>query len=244
MQYQKIGNNDLNVSPLCLGTWAFGGDFWGGGEEQDCIDAVHCAIDEGINFIDTAPIYSAGESERIVGKAIKGKRDKVILATKCGLSFDNDKIENDLSPDAINAEIDESLKRLQVDYIDLYQCHWPDEKTPLPETLEALYKIQLDGKIRYVGLSNYSPGDVIKASQSMEIVTSQNQYSLLDRSVERDLVSVLRKRNIGLLAYGPLAGGILTGKYKEPPKFKDADARKFFYKYYSGKAYEKNDSFA
>jgi len=245
MQYTTIANTDLKVSALCLGTWVFGGDFWGGAKERDCIDAVLCAIDHGINFIDTAPIYGNGVSEETVGKALKGKRDKVVLATKCGLTRTNEEVGvlNDLSPQAIRREIEDSLRRLNTDYVDLYQCHWPDEKVPVEQTMTELLRLKEEGKIKHIGVSNYGADLLQQAMKVAPIVTSQDQYSLLDRSIEDKLLPFLNKHSIGLLAYGPLAGGILTGKYKQEPQFPKADARTFLYQYYEGAAFKKTQNF-
>ena len=152
MIYHQIPKTDLNVSTIALGTWVFSGDSWGKIDEQECIEAVSAAFDQGINFIDTAPIYGHGQAEIIVGKAIKNKRDEIILATKCGLTWEGGRITNNLTPSSIKCEIEDSLKRLQVDYIDLYQCHWPDQNTPIEQTLNALAQLKQKGKIRYFGI--------------------------------------------------------------------------------------------
>ena len=238
MIYSVIHNTDLKVSVICLGTWVFGGSSWGGSKENDCIGAIACALDHGINFIDTAPIYGWGKSEAIVGKAIKGNRDRFVIATKCGFIHRFGQAVRSLSPASIKNEIEESLKHLQTDCIDLYQCHWPDEKTPIEKTMQMLDQLEKEGKIRYIGVSNFEPDLVKRACQAVEVVTSQNGYSMLDRSIEKDLLPLLRERSMGLLAYGPLAGGILTGKYTAPPMFLPNDARKFFYKYYDGDAFK------
>ena len=239
MKYNKISNTDLNISVITLGTWVFGGHLWNGRKEEDCIAAVHASLDAGINMIDTAPIYGNGESERIVGKAIQGRRDQVILATKCGLSSEGKDIIHDLTNGAIYKEIEDSLRRLQTDYIDLYQLHWPDLDVPIELTMECLGKLKAQGKIRHIGFSNHTPELFDRALEIGPVVTSQDQYSLLDRTIEENLLPYLKEKHVGLLAYGPLAGGILTGKYKEPPFFKKADARKFFYKYYEGDAFKR-----
>ena len=156
MKYTKIPGYDFRLSVITLGTWVFSGDVWGGAKEQDSLAAVTAAIDCGINVIDTAPIYGDGLSEKIVGKAIKGHRDKIVLATKCGLIGKGMKIKNNLTPESINKEIDLSLSRLKTDYIDIYQCHWPDPDTPIESTMEALCKIKDSGKIRNIGVSNFN----------------------------------------------------------------------------------------
>jgi methylglyoxal reductase len=233
----------INISPISLGTWVFGGSSWGGSNDQDAIDAVHAAIDCGINCIDTAPVYSNGDSERLVGKALVGKRDKVFLATKCGIKLKNHQVQHNLSRSVILDEVEGSLRRLKTEYIDLYQCHWPDDATSFEETFETLKTLQAQGKIRHIGVSNYGVNQIKEASKIVKIETSQDQYSLLDKNIEKELMPHVLENDMGVLAYGPLAGGILTGKYKQPPEFKDADARTFFYKYYKGQAFEKTSIF-
>ena len=239
MIYSPINNTDLKVSVICLGTWVFGGDSWGGSNEKDCANAVSCAADFGINFIDTAPIYGWGKSEAIVGKATKGKRKRFVIATKCGFVNRFGKATNNLTPASIKKEVEKSLRHLQTDYIDLYQCHWPDAKTPIEATMQTMNQLKKEGKIRYIGVSNFEPDLVSRACPIAEVVTSQNGYSMLDRSIEKKLLPLLQQRSIGLLAYGPLGGGILTGKYKSPPTLPSNDARKFFYEYYDGEAFER-----
>lgn len=243
MEYTTILGTNLKISQIALGTWAFSGDVWGKIREQDCIDAVHAALECGINLIDTAPIYGHGISEKIIGKAIKNCRDKFFIATKCGLRGRGKNIYHDLSPKSILNELNASLVRLKCDQIDLYQCHWPDPNTPIELTMETLIKLQTAGKIRYIGVSNFN-GTLLKKSKTLaNIVTLQSQYSLLNREIETDSLPVAIDQNVELIAYGPLAGGILTGKYKEPPKFQGPDARDFFYKYYSGTTFKKTRRF-
>ena len=241
MQHNQIPNTDLKVSCITLGTWVFGGDVWGGSKEKESIDAVIAAMDHGINFIDTAPIYGNGLSETIIGKALRRKRDKVILATKCGLSVKGKQVSTDLSPESILKEIDASQLRLNVDYIDLYQCHWPDPNTPIEKTMETLVKLKERKKIRHIGVSNFDKKLLDKTLQCAKIVTLQNQYSMLERSIEEEILPFCTERQVGVICYGPLAGGILSGKYKEEPKFKGGDARSFFYKFYQGNAFKKTE---
>jgi aryl-alcohol dehydrogenase-like predicted oxidoreductase len=240
MKYTDLKCSDLKISSIALGTWVFGGDVWGGASEKDCIDAVAAAIDHGINLIDTAPIYGYGQAESIVGKAIKGKRDKVIVATKCGLIGKGGlNITNNLTPESIQRELDESLSRLGTDYIDIYQCHWPDPNTPIEDTLEAMMRFKEAEKIRHIGVSNFDTALLKESIAVTEIVTLQNQYSMLVRDIEKDVLPFCKESNVGVISYGPLAGGILSGKYSTSTKFKGPDARSFFYKFYSGKAFEK-----
>lgn len=239
MKYKKIPNTDMNISVISLGTWVFGGDNWGGANEKYCINAVSVAIEYGINLIDTAPIYGFGIAEKIVGKAIKGKRNKVIIATKCGLIGKGQKIENNLKSDSIRREIEGSLERLQVDYIDIYQCHWPDPNTPIQETMMEMCRLKKEGKIKYIGISNFNLDLLKQAAQCADIATLQNHYSLLERSIEKDILPYCREKGIGIITYGSLGGGILSGKYKIPPNFKNSDARSFFYQFYKGEGFIK-----
>jgi aryl-alcohol dehydrogenase-like predicted oxidoreductase len=232
MKYKCIPHSDLNVSVIGLGTWIFGGDSWSGADEGDCLGAIEAAADLGVNFIDTAPIYGNGRSEQIVGKGIRQKRDRWIIATKCGPQKQGGRVVNDLSARSIARQLDDSLRRLNIDCIDLYQCHWPDDKTPIEETFEYLNKAQQQGKIRYIGVSNFEVDLLQKAVSAAKIVTLQSQYSLLEKSLEESVIPFCLKHKIGILAYGPLGGGILTGKYKKSRQFQGVDARQFFYKYY------------
>ncbi len=239
MLYHKMPNTSGEISVIGLGTWVLGGDDWGGSSEKSSIEAIETALDQGINFIDTAPIYGNGQAERIVGQAIKGKREKVILATKCGLVTQGKKVLINLSADSIKREVEESLKRLQVDYIDLYQCHWPDPNTPIEWTLDALTQLRAEGKIRTIGVCNF-PLDLLKRSSELaEVITLQSQYSLLERSLESELIPFCRQKGIGILAYGVLGGGILTGKYASLPQFPQGDARSFFYRFYEREKFER-----
>ncbi|MFT7538712.1 MAG: methylglyoxal reductase [Lysobacterales bacterium] len=241
MDLITLKDTDIKISPLILGTWVFGGDSWSGADDEECMRAISSAIDLGINCIDTAPVYSWGDSERIVGKALKGKRDKVVIATKCGLrkGRGDEPIDHDLSPSQILNEIEGSLRRLKTDYIDLYQCHSPDEKVACEDVMATLLKLKDQGKIRAIGVSNYSAKQVGECLESAPIVTCQDQYSLLDRKIEEELIPFTKEKGVGVLAYGVLAGGILTGKYAKPRTFPGNDARNFFYHYYQGDAFDR-----
>lgn len=239
MLYHKIPNTSVEISVIGLGTWILGGDVWGGSSEKSSIEAIETALNQGINFIDTAPIYGNGQAERIVGQAIKGKREKVVLATKCGLVTQGKKVLINLSADSIKREVEESLKRLQVDYIDLYQCHWPDPNTPIEWTFDALTQLKEEGKIRYIGVCNF-PLDLLRRSSLLaDVVTLQSQYSLLERSLENELIPFCGQEGIGVVAYGVLGGGILTGKYTSLPRFPEGDARSFFYRFYEKEKFER-----
>lgn len=232
MQYRKIANTDLEVSAVSLGTWVFGGDCWG--EVDDAVSGrvIEDAVDNGINFIDTAPVYGSGRAEKVVGQAIQNKRDKLVIATKCGLQQKGSSIKPNLSASFIREEIENSLRRLNIETVDLYQCHFPDAGTPLEETFGELKELVKEGKVRYIGVSNFGH-QLLEGSLSLVPVASdQVQYSLLDRSIEQDLIPFCNEKNISILSYGSLGGGILTGKYKTPPALSKGDVKSFFYKYY------------
>jgi len=240
MKKNTLPGADISISQIMLGTWVFGGDMWSGAKKEESLAAIKAGIEGGINTIDTAPIYGRGQSEEIIGQAVKSyDRSDIILATKCGLTWNNNRIQNDLSPQSIFQEVENSLKRLDTDYIDIYQCHWPDPKIEIEQTCEALLKLVQQQKIRAIGVSNFDSKLLKRALDSAPVISLQNQYSMLERSIEKDPLPFCKENNIGVLTYGPLAGGILTGKYTKARSFAKSDARNFFYKYYSGSAFEK-----
>jgi aryl-alcohol dehydrogenase-like predicted oxidoreductase len=225
MEYRKLGSSDLNVSIIGYGAWGIGGfPFWNTEGHGKSLDSIKKAFDLGINFFDTAPVYGFGHSEELIGKALKPVRDKVIIATKCGLRWDKEalgSIRKDAGRKSIMEEIDQSLKRLDTDVIDLYQVHWPDVETEQKETMETLLEIQEKGKIRHIGVSNYSAEQIKDCLQFANIVSLQPEFSLLARNIQQDTVPVCLENNIGIIAYSPLASGVLTGKYDKDTKFKD-----------------------
>lgn len=229
MEYRKLGSSDLKVSTVGLGTWAIGGDMYGKVSDSLSIATIKRAVKEGINLIDTAPAYGAGHAEKVVGNAIQGIRDKVILATKCGTYKENGNFYRDLTPERIRKQLEKSLASLGVETIDLYQIHWPDPDTPLQESVKELVKLKEEGKFRYLGVSNFDTGLMEEISSMTEIVSLQPQYSILNRDIEENILPYTLSNRIGILAYGPLGGGILTGKYRnEPP----SDKRGEFYPYF------------
>ena len=197
MRYKRLGNSSLEVSVVGLGTWAIGGDFWGKVDDDRSIRTIQRAVDCGINLIDTAPAYGGGHAERIVGQAIKGRRDKVVIATKCGIVKQGGRITRNLKPESIRKEVDDSLTRLGVDVIDLYQIHWPDANTPLEDTLNEMEKLRDAAKIRYIGVSNFDRKLMEEAASITEIVSLQPQYSLLDRELEKDILPFCREKGFG-----------------------------------------------
>ncbi len=239
MNYKTIGNSDLKSSVIGLGTWAIGDNFWGNYDENESIRAIQAGIDNGINLIDTAPAYGEGRSEELVGKAIKGYRDKVIVATKIGcLQVGEDYILS-LKPESICKEIENTLSRLDIDCIDLYQIHWPDESTPLEDSLGMLKKLQEQGKFRYLGVSNFTKDLIEQASGIMDIVSLQPRYSLIEREIEQELLPYCVSKNISVLSYGSLGAGILSGKYHDNTKLSKGDRRKEFYPYFEGEMFER-----
>ena len=229
MRKRQLGTSELQVSVVGFGTWATGGDFWGSVDDNESIRAMQAAIDHGVNLIDTAPAYGSGHSEEVVGRAIAGRRDEVIVATKVGILRDGERLWRSLKPESIRREIADSLRRLNVDVIDLYQIHWPDSRTPLEDSLAELKRLQDAGKFRYLGVSNFKPSLMDTVRREMQLVSLQPPYSLLDRKIESHILPYCREHSIGTLGYGTLAAGILTGKFREIPTFAPGDDRAAFY---------------
>ena len=225
MEYRILGKSDLSVSTIGYGAWGIGGEpFWKTEGEENSIRSIEKAIDFGINFFDTAPVYGFGYSEELLGKALHSKRKDVIIATKCGLRWEKKELkslEKKATRDSILEEIDLSLQRLQTDYIDLYQVHWPDETTPIEETMDVLLQIQKAGKVRFVGVSNYSVDQIKESLKYGQIVSLQPMYSMLEREIEKEVLPFCTGNDIGIICYSPLASGVLTGKYNENTKFED-----------------------
>lgn len=248
MEYRKLGNTDLKLSTITYGAFAIGGTMWGGNERNDSIEAIHASIDHGVTTIDTAPFYGLGLSEELIGDALKGKnRSEVQILTKFGLVWDGsnqgkgehffDLDENGkkipvykyTSKNNIIKEVEESLKRLKTDYIDLLQLHWADETTPIAETMEALNDLIKQGKIRAAGVCNYSVEQMREADKSISLASNQVSYSMLNRSIEKDLVPYSIEQNKGIIAYSPMERGLLTGKYFKESKLKNDDHRNGYF---------------
>jgi aryl-alcohol dehydrogenase-like predicted oxidoreductase len=239
MKYNRLGQTDLFISAVGLGGWPFGGGYdWGELNEKDATLAVETALEQGINWVDTAPVYGNGASESFLGKVLRGKREKILLATKCGLVKNGSWTDHDLSPNAIRKQLEDSLLRLQTDFIDLYQIHYPDPKVPLQETLKELVRLKEAGKVRHIGVSNFTAEELLTATNLTEIAAVQNEYSLLHPQKGNQVFSVCRERGVGFIGYGTLCGGILSGKYKKEPNLRRADARNYFYKSYRGAAFD------
>jgi aryl-alcohol dehydrogenase-like predicted oxidoreductase len=222
MKYQMLGQSGLRVSTYALGCWPFaGGSFWGEQDDAVSIATVHAALDAGINFFDTAEAYEAGTSERVLGRALAGRRDKAIIATKVA--------PNHLTAGAVAAACEQSLRYLQTDYIDLYLIHWPNWNVPLAETVGALEKLKEQGKIRAIGVCNFGVQDLTDILQLYPIATNQLPYSLLWRVIEREILPVCVANDIGLMCYSPLAQGLLTGRYASADEVPSGIARTRYY---------------
>ncbi|MBO6895342.1 MAG: aldo/keto reductase [Roseibium sp.] len=237
MLTRKIGQSGIDASAVGLGTWAIGGWMWGGTDETRSIEAIQASIDEGISLIDTAPAYGQGLAEEIVGKALKGRRDKVVLATKCGLvwhtrkgnhffDYDGKPVHRYLGKDAIVYEVEESLKRLGTDYIDHYITHWQDPTTPIDETMAALEQLKSQGKIRSIGASNTSVEDLKAYVAAGQLDAIQEEYSMVKRDIEASHVPVCLEAGVSMLSYSSLALGLLTGKIGPDRTFSGDDQRK------------------
>jgi aryl-alcohol dehydrogenase-like predicted oxidoreductase len=217
MDYRPLGRTGVRVSKLCLGTMMFGA--WGNSDHDDSIRIIHAALDAGINFVDSADVYSAGESEEIVGKALKGRRDDVVLATKFYMPMGDDPNLRGGSRRWIIRAVEDSLRRLGTDWIDLYQMHRPDTETDVEETLGALTDLVQQGKVRYVGSSSFSAGEIVEAQSVARerrlerFRTEQPPYSLLVRGIELDVLPTAQRHGMGILTYSPLAGGWLSGSW-------------------------------
>lgn len=218
MDHVRLGGTGIKVSPLCLGAMMFGS--WGNPDHDECVQTIHAAIDAGINFIDTANVYSAGESEEIVGKALKGRRDEVVLATKFHSGMGSGVNDRGSSRRHIMQAVEDSLRRLDTDYIDLYQAHRPDPFTDVDQTLRALTDLVHQGKVRYIGSSSFPVETIVEARWTAEkwglepFVCEQPPYSILARHIERDVLPTARRYNMGVIVWSPLAGGWLSGKFR------------------------------
>lgn len=249
MQMRPLGASGIEASVVGIGTWVMGGWMWGGADEGESIGALHAAIDSGINLIDTAPIYGFGHSESVVGKAIVDRRDKVVLATKCGMVINAPggrsvgrstaagpseaghleiKIWN--NPESIRQEVELSLKRLQTDYIDLYQTHWQEEETPIEDTMGVLMELKEEGKIRAIGVCNASPEVMDRYAAVGQLDSDQEQYSMIHRKMEgdgesADQLGYCDGKGMAVLGYSSLVLGLLTGKVGPDRVFGESDLR-------------------
>ena len=242
MEYRKLGETDVNVSVITFGAWAIGGWMWGGADRQDAVKAIRAAYNEGVTSIDTAPIYGMGVSEEIVAEAIDGiPRDRVQILTKFGMRWDRNEgdfvmkskdnygkeidIYKLASKSSVIEEVENCLRRLKTDYIDLFQLHWPDVTTPISETMEALATLVKQGKVRAAGVCNYDTAQMKEAEQTIKLASDQVSYSMIYRDIEKELVPYAIENKKSIIAYSPLQRGLLTGKIKPGHKFGEGDTR-------------------
>nr|WP_210189263.1 aldo/keto reductase [Bradyrhizobium erythrophlei] len=226
MEFIEIPGTSIRVSRIALGTWAIGGWMWGGSDESEAVKTIHAALDRGINFIDTAPVYGFGRSEEIVGRALDGRRHRAVIATKVGLDWKDGKPFRNASRSRIMEEVEQSLRRLRTDVIDIYQIHWPDPLTPISETAEAVGALYRDGKIRAVGVSNFSPAQMDEFRAIAPLHAAQPPYNMFERAIEQDVLPFCRDNRIALLAYGSLCRGLLSGRMSSSSRFAGDDLRK------------------
>jgi aryl-alcohol dehydrogenase-like predicted oxidoreductase len=223
-----IPGTSFKVSRVALGTWAIGGWMWGGTDEAEAIRTIQEAVDRGITLIDTAPVYGFGRSEEIVGKALAegGRRKGVVIATKVGLDWKDGRPFRNASKTRIHKEIEDSLRRLRTDVIDVYQVHWPDPNVTIEQTAAAMADLQRAGKIRAIGVSNFSPAQIEAFRKVAPVHTVQPPYNLFERAIEKDVLPYCRDSNIVALAYGPLCRGLLSGRMTAQTQFSRDDLRK------------------
>lgn len=259
MEYRQLGESDVKLSVITFGAWAIGGWMWGGADRKDALQAIKTSLDAGVTSIDTAPAYGQGLSEEIVGEAIKGlQRDKIQILTKFGLRWDTKQGEFFFSSkdnhgnsinmhkyagrDGIIKECEDSLRRLGTDYIDLYQIHWHDSTTPISETMEAVLRLQEQGKIRAAGVCNYTASQMREAEKTISLASNQVPYSMVLRNIEQELVPYCIANNKGIIAYSPLQRGLLTGKIRPGHQFSEGDSREGS-RFYTPEAIRKVNAF-
>lgn len=238
MQYRRLGKTDFSVSVIGLGAWALGGGYdWGETSIKTVQETVHAALDAGINLIDTAPIY--GDSEDLLGYALQNKRKDVIVSTKCGLVKNGSWTDHDLRCQTITAQLETSLRRLRTDYIDIYWVHYLDPRVPWQDVFDTLLRLREQGKIRHIGVCNIPPEILEEMADTDVISCAQDELSLLHFQKAQPVLKISHAHRLGFMAYGPLCGGILSGKYQREPNFRRADARNYFYKCYRGESFAK-----
>ncbi len=239
-----LGSTSQSVSPVILGAWSWGGWYWGGSDDQVSISTLHASIDAGVTTVDTAPVYGFGRSEEVLGKGLKGVRDQVQILTKVGLRWDDEtgahffdtkdadgtpyRIFRNLRPNSIRHEVEQSLRRLDVEHIDVLQCHWPDPSTPIPETMECLASLVQEGKVGAIGVSNFSVEEMMEAQSvlgDIPLASNQPKYSLLDLRIEKDVLPYCLKNQVGVVVYSPMSGGILSGRVSMERTFAESDGR-------------------
>lgn len=217
MQKRQLGNSDLQITPIGVGAWAMGGGdwafSWGHQEDNNSIEAIHTALDAGINWIDTAAIYGLGHSEEVVGKAIAGRSTRPYVFTKCGLVWDDKRqISRSLKADSVRREVEASLRRLKIDAIDLYQIHWPDPEPDIEEGWQTLAQLKKEGKVRHIGVSNFNVAQMKRAQKIAPITSLQPPYNIVTADIEKEVLPFCREHNIGIIVYSPMKSGLLSGK--------------------------------
>jgi methylglyoxal reductase len=241
MQKRRLGASDLELTPVVFGAWGIGGLMWGGSDEAEAVDAIRAALDAGVNAVDTAASYGPGRSEELVGRALRGRRERVMVATKCGLRWDEavgaarletigldgkpQRLYHDLRPGSVRQECEGSLRRLGVETIDLYQIHRPDPVHGFEDALGEMLKLRDEGKIRWIGVSNFSVEQMRRAKNVAGIVSTQPAYSLLERGIEKEELPWCREAGVGVIAYSPLARGLLSGKVRLDTTYPPTDHR-------------------
>lgn len=238
MKFREIPGTGVNASVVGFGLWGISGQWEGGANDYEAVKALHAAIDSGINFFDTAPVYGLGHAEEVLGKALESRRNEVLIASKCGLVWGVDEdVKRNLTRDSILTEIDQSLSRLGTDRIDLWQIHWPSDEMILEETMEAMLTVKSAGKVRWLGVSNFSASDTRRAKELADIVSWQGLYNAIERNsteyrgdpldyrTEADILPVADELNIGILPFSPLMMGLLAGAVDENKAFGDDDVR-------------------
>jgi aryl-alcohol dehydrogenase-like predicted oxidoreductase len=227
MEQIKFARSGLVTSRIGLGTWAMGGWMWGGTDEARSIATIRSAIDRGVTLIDTAPVYGFGRSEEIVGKALEGSlRHKMAIATKVGLAWKGDTVYRDSRAARLRKEVEDSLRRLRTDVIDLYQVHWPDLETPIAETARTMEDLRREGKIRAIGVSNFSPAQMRAFSTNAPLDAVQPPYNLFERDIEADVLPYAVDAGLAVLSYGALCRGLLSGRMSADTEFNGDDLRK------------------
>jgi aryl-alcohol dehydrogenase-like predicted oxidoreductase len=217
MQTRHLGNSDLQITPIGIGAWAMGGGdwafSWGRQEDDQSIAAIHAALDAGVNWIDTAPVYGLGHSEEVVGKAIAGRARRPYVFTKCGFVWDDPRqIRRSLQAASVRRELEASLRRLKVDVIDLYQIHWPDPEPEIEEGWQTLAQLQKEGKVRHIGVSNFNAAQMKRIERIEAITSLQPNYNIVTRDIEKDVLPFCREQRMGVIVYSPMKSGLLTGK--------------------------------
>lgn len=218
MEKRRLGNTDMDITRIGYGAWAIGGGGWAFGwgpqDDNESVSAIHRALDLGINWIDTAAVYGLGHSEEVVAKAMKGMASKPYIFTKCGLLWKNDgsgKVYNFHNAESVRRECEDSLRRLEVDVIDLYQMHWPAPEETIEEAWQTMADLQKEGKVRFIGVSNFDVAQLQRAQAIAPVSTLQPPYSLIDQAVDDQVLPYCRQQGIGVIVYSPMASGLLTG---------------------------------